>query len=229
MHRVQICFEEKALYPLKEYNIWFAPLGNLFNRLISQYYVGKELKMLDIAFWVDLPPNTESYFYVKYDKVLLCNEIIDLSSIALNDDSNKIIWEKAYSAFKDANTHYNFPGFGEALDKAYAQGLSINLALDYVYKEKEIRFNEDIYKAIIYIKFTENIDELTVLFRVEKDKKIITEEVIMKGQRNEAIFLYAIKNISFDKKGNVVIRGMNNVCKINFPIKIKITDGISLS
>ena len=222
MNQTQFAFKNKDIHELPDFNVWFTPLARLLNRLLTHHYSGNEIKIIGIAFFELIPPNTESFLYIKFDKALICNNVIDYSKVYLSDNCNKIIWEKVYQVLKNAILHYNFPGFEEALDKAYSQGLSMNLSLDYVYKEKIVYFNEEAYKAIVYIKFTENIDELTVLFRVEKDDKILVEESIMKGRRNEAIFLYAIKNISFDQKGNIVIKGMNNVTNINFPIRIKV-------
>jgi hypothetical protein len=226
MIRTQFYF--KDIYEIPEYNKRFTALAYFFNRLISIEHDDDKLKLVNIEF--STKRTYETYTSELANHVERKFNFLNYYAIWDKDSFEKLnfeeqlifIWEKAHQNLKEACLQIKNESLLKAIERVYHNGLLLNLNLNYYYMTTLIHFQQQEVKAGIFVKCKKDIIEYS--FQIEKDETILWNIPLWEGNGAALIFLYAFKKIEVDSKNRIVIKGLNNVIDIKFPIRIEVNN-----
>ncbi|MGE6355542.1 hypothetical protein ACQKCJ_16860 [Flavobacterium sp. NPDC079362] len=213
---------------INELNDKFTPLSILLNRLLSEKYVGKKIKFLNLFFYENSEKLQkaygEDYFLHYYGGQFTYKDVMDYEHFLRLDFPNQklFIWQKAYEMLQFSGKQLKNESLLNSSKYAYQKGVEINLSADYRMIEIDICLYGGNYKAALWVNFLE--DKMEANFTLEKNSEIVVKKKIDEGPNGMEFFLVMFKKI-VQKDNSIIIRGAKELNYLPLKISFKKYEG----
>jgi hypothetical protein len=192
----------------------FFGLGNLYNRLLNEQYVGKKIKFINIYFMTEetyrLHPSMQIDSLHFYGGYLRYDGIFDLPGFCnFNEDEQSVyIWRRSFEILRESAILTKNSSLSIANEHAYRKGIEIALNPDYRVIDKEVYLNNNLFRASVWLNFKK--DGMYSKFTLEKEGNVMFEKNISKTSNGNEFFLEIYKDIEI-RKNEVIIKGPKDV------------------
>ncbi len=205
----------------------FKPYANLLNRLLSEKYNGKKIRLIKLSFATEevyqLYPKALKNHTDWYNGVLLYSNFFDLITFSdlSFDDQKQFLWRRAYEILQEAAIKTKNPALAVASEYAYHKGLAMGLNPDFKLFTTEVVLHGVALQASIQIRY--DTPKMYSYFILEKEGNLIFEQFVDDNRVDFEIFFDFIKKIEVQDH-TIVLKGQRDIEYL--PLKIPISEEI---
>lgn len=210
-------------YQLYDYTVKFGPLAMLLSRLINENYSGKKIKFININFcspqiYIDNKSLKENYTHefggdIRHNSFFYKNEFDKLDF----KNQKKQLWNFLFEIMlKIASDTKNFD-LKSSVESAFKKGIENGLLEDFILLEEIKTIKEKNIRVELWANFENSRVFANLKIYVNNINKY--SRLIDNSASDNEFFYKMFKKIMIDEKGNILIKGHNEIEYL--PIKIE--------